>query len=156
MTAEPRWSRRGFLTTGAALAVGTLSVGTARAAEGRRPEPASFSASQLEAVVEATANCQKVGEACLALAAKQLGQGETRMSRCQETCINMLALTGAMLTVATHATADANTISELAAVTAKTCRECEAACEEFEAPAYKRCAESCRRTATACEALSSS
>ncbi len=150
MTAEPIWSRRGFLTTGAALAVGALGVGNARAAE----TTSSFSARQLEAVVDATANCQKVGEACLALASKQLSQGMTRMSRCHETCINMLALTGAMLTVATHATADADTIAGLAAVTAKACRECETTCAEFEAPAYKGCAESCRRTATACEALS--
>lgn len=151
MTAGTRWSRRGFLTSSAALAVGTLGVGSAHAAE----RSSSFSASQLEAVVEATANCQKVGEACLALAVKQLGQGMTEMARCQETCIDMLATTGAMLTVATHATANADVISGLAAVTAKACRECETACAEFEAAAYKRCAESCRRTATACEALSS-
>lgn len=154
MTVESFLSRRGFLVTGAALAVGTLGADNSRADEAKRSDLRPMDPRQLEAIVEATTNCRKVGEACLAFSAKQLGQGMTQMARCQRSCINMLALTGAMLTVATHATADAQTISDLAAVTAKVCRECEAACEEFEAPAYVECAKSCRRTATACEALS--
>jgi len=153
MTDESSFGRRGFLVAGAALAASTIGARNALADGANRSDSRPISSGKLKAIVEATTNCQKVGEACLALSAKQLGQGMTAMSRCQKSCINMLALTRAMLVVASHGTADANLIVGLAAVTAKACRECEAACAEFETAQYKDCAESCRRTAEACEAL---
>lgn len=156
MTTRSPMNRRGFLATGAAFAVGLHILGQGDAAHAAEPAVVSVDADDLKAVISATANCQRIGEACLALSVRQLGQGMTEMTRCQESCINMLALTDAMLTVSSHGTASADIILALASATAKACRECEAACSEFKADAYRACAKSCRETAFACERLGGS
>lgn len=153
MTMRSPVNRRGFLATGAALAVGLHTIGQAGSAHSAEPAAVSVDAHALKSVIAATANCQRIGEACLALSVRQLAQGMTEMSRCQESCINMLALTDAMLTVSSHGTASADIILALAVATAKACRECEAACNEFKAEAYRACAKSCSATASACERL---
>ena len=149
-------SRRDVLTGATALAIGALGVQAVQAKESRRTKSSALDPTKLKAVIDAATQCQKAGEHSLALAGKHLGQGNTKMSGCQESCTNMLAVTKAMLTVAVHATANPQTIRDLAAVTAKVTRVCEAVCMEFTNPIYRACGGTCRNTATACEALAKS
>ena len=104
------------------------------------------------AVVEAAADCGRAGRVCLEHCIALLRAGDRSMARCSETVDAMLPLCAAMEALATQGSPHAKAI---AAVCAKACRECEAACKEHAShhEPCKRCMETCQRCGAACEKM---
>jgi Cys-rich four helix bundle protein (predicted Tat secretion target) len=107
-------------------------------------------AKKYSTLVEATAACVKAGEVCLEHCLSLLRTGDTSMARCSTTVSAMLPLCRAGLALAIQ---DSPRLKELAAVCAKTCRDCEAACKEHAThhEACRWCMESCQKCAAECE-----
>jgi Cys-rich four helix bundle protein (predicted Tat secretion target) len=102
------------------------------------------------ALVEAAASCARTGEICLEHCLALLRTGNTSMARCSTTVSAMLPLCRAGLALAVQGSAH---LKALAAVCARTCRDCEAACKEHAShhEACRWCMESCQRCAQECE-----
>lgn len=103
-------------------------------------------------VMEAISECLRDGEVCLAQCLRLLGKGNTSMADCSKNVNQMLAVCGA---VPTLAAADAPRLRELLAVCAVVCEDCEAACKPHvdHHPECAACAASCKRCAAACRAM---
>ena len=109
-------------------------------------------AKKYSALVEAAASCVKTGEICLEHCLALLRTGDTSMARCSTTVSAMLPLCRAGLVLAVQ---DSAHLKALAAVCARTCRDCEAACKEHAShhEACRWCMESCQRCAQECEKI---
>lgn len=110
---------------------------------------------QMKAVIDATAQCQAAGRVCLARCTDHLATGTPMMADCQRAVMNMLAVSGAMATVAGYRNADAKNIKSLATTCAAYCRACAKACEPHAAQheECKACMDACNSCAKACEAI---
>jgi len=102
------------------------------------------------ALIDASADCGKAGEVCLEHCLAQLREGDRSMARCSETVSAMLPMCAALEALAIQGSPH---LKALAAVCAKVCRDCEAACKEhaMHHEPCKRCMETCRHCAEACE-----
>jgi Cys-rich four helix bundle protein (predicted Tat secretion target) len=153
--------RRSFIAAGAAA---VAAVATRAAAEddphAEHKRQAAAKAAQAgkggppwvanAALVEAAADCGRAGRVCLEHCLSVLRAGDTSMARCSQTVSAMLPLCAALEALATQGSPH---LKALAAVCAKACRDCEAACKEHAGhhEACKRCMETCGRCAAACE-----
>ncbi|MDP3499830.1 MAG: four-helix bundle copper-binding protein [Myxococcales bacterium] len=103
-----------------------------------------------ETLLAAALDCIKAGEACLDHCIRSLSTGDKSMAECAGTVRAMLpmcqALTDLTRLNSTH-------LKALAAVCAKVCRDCEAACKKHQNhhAECKACMESCQKCATECE-----
>ncbi len=126
-----------------------LFSAVANAADGGTPVVPSGIAAHKE-IYEAALECVRAGNECLDHCIRSLQAGEKMMVECASTVRAMLPLCKA---VAELAMQDSKHLKALAAVCAKACRECEAACKKHanHHAECKACMESCKRCAEACE-----
>lgn len=101
-------------------------------------------------IYDAALECVRAGRECLDHCVRSLSTGSTMMAECAATVRAMLPLCDA---VSQLAMLDSKHLKALAAVCAKACRDCEAACKKHAGhhAECKACMESCQRCATACE-----
>ena len=101
-------------------------------------------------VYEAALECLRVGRECLDHCIRNLSMGDKMMAECAGTVRAMLPLCQAVVDLAVL---DSKHFKALAAVCAKACRDCEAACKKHSGhhAECKACMESCNRCAAACE-----
>src|SRR5690606_10247325 len=99
---------------------------------------------------ESALECVRVGTECLDHCIRSLSTGDKMMAECAATVRAMLPLCEALAELALQ---DSKHLKALAAVCAKACRDCEAACKKHAGhhAECKACLESCKRCATACE-----
>lgn len=99
---------------------------------------------------EAALECVRVGGECLDHCVRSLSTGDKMMAECAATVRAMLPLCSAVVELSRL---DSAHLKALAAVCAKACRDCEAACKKHAGhhAECKACMESCGRCATACE-----
>jgi len=104
------------------------------------------------AVVEAAADCGRAGRICLQHCLQMLRSGDSSMNRCSETVSAMLPMCQAAEALAIQGSPH---LKALAAVCAKACRDCEAACKEHAGhhEPCKRCMETCQHCAGICEKI---
>jgi len=154
--------RRDFIRAGAAaIAAGAAARAVAQAGGGTMHEHHHEAASapagapgweRNAAVAEAASDCVRAGEICLEHCLRLLRAGDGSMARCSVAVDAMLAMCRATAALAIQ---DAPYLKAVAAVCAKACRDCEAACKEH-APHHepcRRCMETCQKCAAACEKL---
>lgn len=109
----------------------------------------------LKELQNATFDCLKVGEVCLAQCNAVLAGGKTSMAECQTSILNMLPVVEATAKIATYNSFDIKTMKALARTCADFCRACEKECKQH-AEAHvecKDCMEACIRCAKACDAF---
>jgi|APLak6261678615_1056124.scaffolds.fasta_scaffold16615_2 Cys-rich four helix bundle protein (predicted Tat secretion target) len=148
-------NRRDALKTtaaaGAVLSLSALAQGAPKAAApaGKTATPPSGIAAHKE-IYDAALECLRTGNECLDHCVRSLSTGDKMMAECAGTVRAMLPLCEA---VSQLAMLDSKFLKELAAVCAKACRECEAACKKHSGhhAECKACMESCAKCAAACE-----
>lgn len=143
-------NRRDVITAGAAASA-VLSL-TALAHDGKE-KPAAVTPSGIAAhkdVYLAAQECIRAGTECLDHCIRSLSTGDTMMAECAGTTRAMLPLCNATMELALL---DSKHLKALAAVCAKACRDCEAACKKHSGmhAECRACMESCKRCAEACE-----
>lgn len=101
-------------------------------------------------VYAAALECVRVGNECLDHCVRSLSTGDKMMAECAGTVRAMLPLCEA---TARLAMLDSKHFKAMAALCAKACRDCEAACKKHanHHAECKACMESCRACAEACE-----
>jgi Cys-rich four helix bundle protein (predicted Tat secretion target) len=131
---------------------GTASANTTTSGGGGKATPAALANQDNRRVVDAAAECVKVGEICQEHCAERLRQGDKSMAKCSTSIAEMLPMCRALQALAIQGSQH---LAAHAATCAKVCRECEAACKVHAShhEACKNCMESCNRCATACEQL---
>jgi Cys-rich four helix bundle protein (predicted Tat secretion target) len=99
---------------------------------------------------ESALDCIRKGEECLDHCIRSLSTGSKMMAECAGTVRAMLPMCEALVDLATL---NSSHLKALAAVCAKVCRDCEAACKKHanHHAECKACMESCARCAAACE-----
>ncbi|MBL8911650.1 MAG: four-helix bundle copper-binding protein [Archangium sp.] len=143
-------NRRDVITTGAAAAA-VLSF-NALAHDDKAPKaatpPSGIAAHQ--AVYDAAVECIRIGTVCLDHCVRSLSTGDKMMAECAGTVRAMLPVCTATRDLAML---DSKHFKAFAALCAKVCRDCEAACKKHASmhAECKACMESCARCAEACE-----
>jgi Cys-rich four helix bundle protein (predicted Tat secretion target) len=124
--------------------------GAAPAAPAAKTEPRPTAWTINETLLAAALDCLKAGETCLDHCVRSLSTGDKMMAECAGTVRAMLPLCQAVVDLAVL---DSKHFKALAAVCAKACRDCEAACKKHSGhhAECKACMESCNRCAAACE-----
>ncbi|MDP1823524.1 MAG: Csp1 family four helix bundle copper storage protein [Archangium sp.] len=134
----------GAVLSFAALAADPVKADAAKAAT----KPSGIAAHK--DVYEAALACVRAGQECLDHCVRSLSTGDKMMAECAGTVRAMLPLCAA---VAELSMLDSAHLKALAAVCAKACRDCEAACKKHSGhhAECKACMESCAKCAAACE-----
>lgn len=144
-------NRREALKTTAAGAVLLSSVALAadKAVEAAPAVKPSGLAAHKD-VYEAALECVRAGTECLDHCIRSLQAGDTMLAECTSTVRAMLPLCRATAELALQ---DSKHLKALAAVCAKACRDCEAACKKHAGhhAECKACMDSCAKCAAACE-----
>jgi Cys-rich four helix bundle protein (predicted Tat secretion target) len=119
----------------------------------RDAPPAGPPSAELQAVIDATAGCQRAGRVCLARCTDHLAAGTPMMEHCQRAVMNMLAVVAAMADVAGYRNAAPANMKAMASACAAFCRTCAAACEPHSGhhEECKACMDACLACAKACE-----
>ena len=147
-------SRRDAMTVAggaAVLSLTALAQGKGAAPAAKEPAKDAKPAWTInETLLAAALDCLKAGETCLDHCIRTLSTGDKSMAECAGTVRAMLPMCGALADLtrlnSTH-------LKALAAVCAKVCRDCEAACKKHQNhhAECKACMESCQKCATECE-----
>lgn len=138
------------------LAAGAATLAAASGAAGAADEHEHMhhhhGAAPNHGLIDATAECTKVGQACLAHCLVLLGQGETEMAPCAQSVSQMLAVCGALQQLAAQ---QSKQLPRLAALAADLCKDCEAECRKHEQKhaECKACAEACSACQKECRAI---
>lgn len=148
-------NRRDVITT-AAGSIAALSLATvgrsafAQAPAKASPAPAAPEGPANQELVDSALACLRAGEICLQHCVKSLSTGDKSMAECAGTVRAMLPLCEALSKLALQ---NSTHLKALAAVCAKACRDCEAACKKHahHHVECKGCYESCTKCATECE-----
>lgn len=143
-------NRRDVMTAGAAAgAVLSLNAFAHDDKAPKTPTPASGIAAH-QAVYDAALECIRVGTIYLDHCIRSLSTGDKMMAECAGTVRAMLPVCEATRDLAML---DSKHFKALAALCAKVCRDCEAACKKHANmhAECKACMESCQRCAEACE-----
>ncbi len=141
-------NRRDALLTSGAMVVsaslGAIACGTraaiAQAPHGQTPgDPA---------LIDASFDCLKLGEACYEHIVMTLSSGDTSMAECMRTVTDMLAVMGA---VSKLATANSKSLPTAAKLAIETCGACEVSCRKHAEMhvVCRDCADACLRTVNA-------
>ena len=143
-------NRRQFVVAGASsVAVGLAAHALAQAGEGGGSVPPARPWLRNATLVDAGADCIKAGEICLEHCLQQLRAGDKSMVQCSEAVSAMLPMCRALVALAIQGSQH---LKAHAALCAKVCRDCEAACKVHAGhhEPCKHCMETCQRAA-ACE-----
>ncbi len=135
------------------LGKSTVALGAIAAATASTVAPVAFASNKkATSLIDAASDCIAVSEECLTHCFDELGKGDKSMVECAETVRETLAACRGLVTLAA---ADSKHLKEFAAVCAKICRDCEAACKKHENhhAICKRCMEACAACAKACESI---
>lgn len=142
-----------FSAIAAALAVGAGTQVQAQTHDHSKMQgPGPTGAGPYQGVAAAAADCIGKAQACLAHCLVLLGEGDKSMAECAQTVNQVLALCGALQSLANQ---QSNLTRALARVALDACQACEKACRKHENhhATCKACAESCERCAKECKAL---
>ncbi|HQC27930.1 MAG TPA: four-helix bundle copper-binding protein [Methylotenera sp.] len=141
-------NRREALLSGAAL-VAAAFVGHAQAAEMGHHHHAAMANAGL---VAAAADCIQKGQVCLSHCLQLLGQGDKEMAACAKSVNQMLALCGALQSLANQESAY---LPQLAKIAMDACNQCEDECKKHadKHEACKACGESCNACAKECKKI---
>ena len=145
-----------LITTAGSVAALSMSALAQAAAKTPAPTPAPATApvppkSEVNmALYEAARECLRAGDLCLDHCVRTLSTGDKSMAECAGTVRAMLPSCGA---IAELALLKSEHLKEFAAVCAKICRDCEAACKKHahHHAECKACMESCQKCAGECE-----
>lgn len=146
-------NRRDALKTtaaaGAVLSFAALAADPVKADAARASAKPSGIAAHKD-IYEAALACVRTGQECLDHCVRSLSTGDKMMAECAGTVRAMLPLCAE---VAELSMLDSAHLKALAAVCAKACRDCEAACKKHSGhhAECKACMESCAKCAAACE-----
>ncbi|MBK8017143.1 MAG: four-helix bundle copper-binding protein [Betaproteobacteria bacterium] len=104
------------------------------------------------ALVAAAARCVAAGEICLNHCVRELGSGDTMLAECARRVNEMLALCGALRSVAAQ---NGEYVAALARIAGEMCRSCEEECRKHEDmhAQCRDCAESCAECRKECAAV---
>ena len=114
------------------------------------PHQHSHGTAAFQTLADKAGDCVSKGEVCLTHCYELLAQGDKSMASCAKSVREMLALCGALRSLASQ---EAPSVPKLAAVAMDACTRCEAECrkhEDMHAPC-KACAESCAACAAECK-----
>ena len=103
-----------------------------------------------QTLADTAGDCVSKGEVCLTHCYDLLSQGDKSMASCAKSVREMLALCGALRSIASQ---EAPTLPKLAAVALDACTRCEAECRKHEEmhPPCKTCADACAACAAECK-----
>jgi Cys-rich four helix bundle protein (predicted Tat secretion target) len=148
-------SRRDAMTVAAG---GAAVLSLTALAQGKGAPPAKEPAKDAKAaawtinepLLAAALDCLKAGETCLDHCIRTLSTGDKSMAECAGTVRAMLPMCRAL---ADLTRLNSSHVKALAAVCAKVCRDCEAACKKHQNhhAECKACMESCQKCAAECE-----
>ena len=141
-------NRREALLSGAAIAAAAV-VGRVQAAEMAHHHHAAMANAGL---TTAAADCIQKGQVCLSHCLQLLGQGDKEMAACAKSVNQMLALCGALQSLANQESAY---LPQLAKITMDACNQCEDECKKHadKHEACKACGESCNACAKECKKI---
>ena len=141
-------NRREALFGGLAVA-SAVAMGRTQAAEMQHHH---HNMSANASLVAAAADCVQKGQACLSHCLHLLGQGDKEMAACAKSVNQMLALCGALQSLANQESAY---LPKLAATALQACNECEEECKKHadKHEACKACGESCKACAKECKKI---
>ena len=142
---EGDMNRRDVLIGAGALAV----AGGALAQEAKAEHEHKMGGGKNGALIAAAHHCMAAADVCLNHCIDMLAAGDKSLQACARSVEQMRAMIGAL---ATMAAINAPRLKEMAALCAKTCRDCEAECKKHEQhPECKACGEACNRCAAECD-----
>ncbi|MEW5742187.1 MAG: Csp1 family four helix bundle copper storage protein [Myxococcota bacterium] len=142
-------NRRDVLV-GAATGAAALSLNALAQAPAGKAAPAAAAPAINTALYDAALACIRAGQVCLDHCVRTLSTGDKSMAECAATVRAMLPLCTATADLAVQKSSH---LKALAAVCAKACRDCEAACKKHanHHAECKACMESCQKCAAECE-----
>jgi Cys-rich four helix bundle protein (predicted Tat secretion target) len=138
------------MAAGGVAVMGLAAMAQGKGAPPAKAEPKAATWAINEALLAAALDCLKTGEACLDHCVRSLSTGDKSMAECAATVRAMLPMCQA---IADLTRLNSTHLKALAAVCAKVCRDCEAACKKHQNhhAECKACMESCQKCATECE-----
>lgn len=144
--------REAVMVAGGAAMLGAQAMAQGKGTAGAKTEvkaPVTLTSAPLQ---EALRECIAAGDVCLDHCFRLLSTGDKSMAECARTVRTMLPLCRAMVELNQLGSEH---LKALAAVCAKACRDCEAACKKHanHHAECKACMETCQRCATECEKL---
>ena len=141
-------NRREALLSGAAIAAAAV-VGRVQAAEMAHHHHAAMANAGL---TTAAVDCIQKGQVCLSHCLQLLGQGDKEMAACAKSVNQMLALCGALQSLANQESAY---LPQLAKIAMDACNQCEDECKKHadKHEACKACGESCNACAKECKKI---
>lgn len=147
---EDLMDRREFMLAGASTIAAAAAWPKLADAKDTAKSGASGGSQKNKALVDAAAECAKVGDVCLEHCLTLLRNGDKSIAKCSATVAQMIPMCRALEALAIQ---NATELKAHAATCAKACRECEAACKVHAShhAECKRCMESCQRCAAACD-----
>jgi Cys-rich four helix bundle protein (predicted Tat secretion target) len=134
--------RRDVLKTVAAAVAGAISANALAAQHDHAHHDHAGMAKRNAALIAASTDCLKTGEACLAHCLYLLGNGDKEMAACAQSVNELLASCNALMKLAGQ---DSRYVPALAKVAGEICAGCEKECRKHEKhhEECKACAESC-------------
>lgn len=145
-------NRREVLLGGVALASAAI-IGRAQAEEIKMDhEHHHYNMSANSGLISAAADCIQKGQVCINHCLYLLGQGDKDMAACAKSVSQMLAICGALQSLANQ---ESTYLPELAAIARDACDACEDECKKHsdKHEACKACRESCAACAKECRKI---
>lgn len=148
--------RREMLMAGGAMAMAAMAgSAAARPATGQEPTPHQHmhhGKSPYAALMESAAHCSMTGERCVSHCIMLLSEGDKELGACARSASQMLAICGALRSLAAQ---EASQLPKLAKLAMDVCKECEDECRKHENKheICKMCAEACADCAKECKAV---
>jgi len=121
--------RRDVLKTVAATVAGAISGSALAADHDHGHHDHAAMAKRNAALIAASADCLKTGEACLAHCLYLLGNGDKEMAACAQSVNELLASCNALMKLAGQ---DSRYVPALAKVAGEICANCEKECRKHE------------------------
>ena len=126
---------------------GFLAAGAAAVERGRSQNSPGVVNKPL---VVSASDCVSKGEVCLTHCVEMLSTGDKSMAGCARSVNELLAVCGALLSLAAQG---APSLSKLAGVALDVCKRCEAECRKHAHTPCKDCAAACAACATECKKI---
>lgn len=142
--------RRELLKTAAAAVAGAISASALAADHDHAHHDHAGANKRNAALIAASGDCLKTGEACLAHCIYLLGNGDKTMAACAQSVNELLASCNALMKLAGQ---DSKYVPALAKVAAEICANCEKECRKHEKhhEECRACAESCAACLKECK-----
>ena len=127
--------------------VGFLAAAATTVEQGRSQGSAGVAN---KALIATASECVGKGEICLSHCLEMLGTGDKSMAACAKTVNEMLAVCGALLSLAAQGVPS---LSKLASVALDVCKRCEAECRKHAHKPCTDCAAACAACAAECKKI---